>query len=60
MRRRNRFTLFLAIPLVVFFWIIGWSLYLLGSNKKQAKPRNRDRRKEITLTVVAPELEYAK
>jgi hypothetical protein len=49
------------MPLVVFFWIIGWSLYLLGSkNKKLAKPRNRDRRKELTLTVVAPELEYAK
>jgi hypothetical protein len=53
--------LFLAIPLAVFFWIIGWSLYLIGSkNKKLPKPRNRDSRKEITLTVVAPELEYAK
>jgi hypothetical protein len=48
------------MPLVVFIWIIGWSLYLLGSDKKLAKPRNKDRRKELTLTVVAPELEYAK
>jgi hypothetical protein len=48
------------MPLAVFFWIIGWSLYWIGSDKKPAKPRNRDRHKDLTLTVLAPELEYAK
>jgi len=52
--------LFLLMPLAVFFWVFGWSLYLIGSNKKLAKPRKKDSSKELTFTVLMPEQKYAK
>ncbi len=59
MRKRNRVILFLVMPLAVFFWVIGWSLYWISSNKKLAKPGKRDSSKELTFTVVMPEQKYA-
>jgi hypothetical protein len=64
MRRRNRFTLFLALPVAVFLWVFGWSLYWtgskkIGSSKKLAKPRKKESSKELTFSVLMPEQKYA-
>jgi len=59
MRRRNRITLFLVMPLVVFFWFLGWSLYWGGSKKISVKPRKRLESEELTLAVLMPEQKYA-
>jgi len=59
MRKRNRVALFLVMPLAVFFWVFGWSLYWIGSKKKLAKPVKRDSGKELAFTVLIPEQKYA-
>lgn len=59
MRKRNRGTLFLMLPLVVFFWFFGWSLYWIGSKKEVVKPRQKSDHKELTFTVLVPEQKYA-
>jgi len=47
------------MPLAVFFWVFGWSLYWIGSKKKLAKPVKRDSGKELAFTVLIPEQKYA-
>jgi hypothetical protein len=59
MRRRNRFALFLMLPLAVFFWVFGWIFYWIGSNKKLAQPRNKESGKELAFSVLMPEEKYA-
>ncbi|MCJ7559376.1 hypothetical protein MUO79_01995 [Candidatus Bathyarchaeota archaeon] len=59
MRKRNRGILFLMLPLVVFFWFFGWSLYWIGSKKEVVKPRQKSDYKELTFTVLVPEQKYA-
>jgi hypothetical protein len=58
MRKRNRAALLLVLPIAVFIWFIGWSLYSIGSKRKiatpSAKPLNG-----LTLAVLMPEQKYA-
>jgi hypothetical protein len=58
MRKRNRVVLFLMLPIVVFMWFIGWSLYCIGS-RADAKPRKASDQNELTFTVQMPEEKYA-
>ena len=60
MRKRNRFTLFLMLPLAAFFSFFGWALYWIGSNQKWINQLNRDSHKELTFTVLMPKQKYAK
>jgi hypothetical protein len=60
MPRRNRVALLLILPIVIFIWFIGWSLYWIGSRGKVGKPRKIIDRKELTFTVLIPEEKYAK
>jgi hypothetical protein len=57
MRKRNRASLFLVWPIVLFIWIIGWSLYWIGSKKDSAKPRETREHKELIFTMLTPEQE---
>jgi len=60
MRKRNRGILFLMLPLVVFFWFFGWSLYWTGRKKQVIKPKERmSDRKELTFAVLTPEQKYS-
>jgi len=59
MRIRNRLTLFLSMPVVVFFWFFGWSLYWIGSRKKVAKSVERNHQEYLTFDVLMPEQQYA-
>jgi len=58
MRKRNRVVLFLLMPIIVFMWLIGWSLYCLGS-REDAKPRKASNQNELTFAVQMPEEKYA-
>ena len=60
MRIRNRLILFLSMPIVVFFWFFGWSLYWIGSREQSAKSAIRKRQEDLTFEVLTPEQEYAK
>jgi hypothetical protein len=46
------------LPLVVFMWFFGWSLYWIGS-RKDSKPREMAEQNELTFTVQMPEEKYA-
>jgi len=48
--------LFLAMPLAVFFWIFGWSLYWIGTQRDFAKPTlKRPNSNGLTFGVLIPE-----
>jgi hypothetical protein len=59
MRKRNRAALLLILPIAVFTWFIGWSLYLIGFRGKVAKPRKMPEN-GLTFTVLMPEKKYAR
>jgi hypothetical protein len=59
MRKQNRVALLLILPIAVFLWFIGWSLYWIGSSGKVAKPRKIPD-SWLTFTVLMPEQKYAK
>jgi len=48
------------MPLVVFFWVLGWSLYWIGSNKKLTQPEKRNSSKDLAFAVLVPEQKYAR
>jgi len=60
MRKQSRVALFLMMPLVVFFWVLGWSLYWIGSKKKLTEPEKRNSSKDLAFTVFMPEQKYAR
>jgi CHASE3 domain sensor protein len=60
MRIRNRSILFLAMPVVVFFWFFGWSLYWIASRKQNAKLVERKRQEDLTFDILTHEPQYAK
>jgi len=59
MRRRNRLAVLLMLPIAVFLWFVGWSLYWSGLRKKRvhAKPARIPDASELTFTVLVPEKE---
>ncbi|MGD0451243.1 MAG: hypothetical protein ABSA79_09360 [Candidatus Bathyarchaeia archaeon] len=60
MPRRNRVASFLAMPIGVFLWIIGWSLYYVGSKRESSKPKPKSSiQRELIMFVPTPEQKYA-
>ena len=53
MHKRNRAVQLLLLPPVLFMWIVGWSLYWIGSNKKPTKPTKTP--EKLTHYVLMPE-----
>jgi hypothetical protein len=58
MRKRNRVSLFLVLPIAVFIWFVGWSLSWIGSKGHVAPPRAKPL-DGVTFTVLLPEQKYA-
>jgi hypothetical protein len=57
---RNRAILLLLMPMIVFFWCIGWSLYWLGQKREMAKPQPKMSRQEnFAFIVPIPEQKVA-
>jgi hypothetical protein len=46
------------LPIIIFIWFIGWSLYWIGS-RENAKPRKTSDQNELTFTLQMPEEKYA-
>jgi hypothetical protein len=40
MRRHNRATMLLLLPLIIAVWLIGWSLYWIGSARERKQHWN--------------------
>ena len=38
-KRRNRIVVLLLAPILAVLWIIGWSLYWIGTQKQPKRPR---------------------
>ena len=55
MHKRNRAVQVLLLPTVVFTWIVGWSLYWIGSKKGQIKPNKKACIGAVALIVRMPE-----
>jgi hypothetical protein len=58
MRKRNRVAMFLLMPIIVFMWSIGWSLYWIDS-REDAKPRKTSSQNELSFTMQVSEEKYA-
>ncbi len=58
MRKRNKLALLLILPVAVFIWLVGWSLYWSGSRGK-ATETNKATNTGLTFTVLMPEQKYA-
>jgi len=41
-------------------WIIGWSLFWIGSQNKPQKTRNKTGREKISITTITYEEEWAR
>ena len=59
MHKPNKVALFLLIPIEIFLWFLGWSLYWAGSHKMQVTPKKTSEIRELSLTVLMPEQKYA-
>jgi hypothetical protein len=42
----------------VFSWVLGWSLYWIGSKRKSIVSRKRNSSEELAFTVLMPEQKY--
>ena len=60
MRKRNKVTLFLAIPLMVFLWLFAWSLFWIDYKNQLAKSGKNNTREGFKFSVLMPEQQYAK
>ena len=58
MRKRNRVSLLLVLPIAVFIWFVGWSLSWIGSKRKTAAPSTKPL-DNLTFAVLMPEQKYA-
>jgi hypothetical protein len=48
------------LPIVVFLWLIGWSLYWTGRKKQVVEQKEKmSDRKELTFTLLTPEQQYS-
>jgi len=57
MARHTRVRAFLAMPIAVFLWMIGWTLSFFGSKKKPVKtePAKPAKQEKLGFVVIAPD-----
>jgi hypothetical protein len=50
----------MVFPIVTLLWLIGWSLYWIGSRKEQHKEKAQlTHRTELTFIIPTPEMQHA-
>jgi len=54
-KRRRRLLGLLMIPIGLFAWCIGWSLFWMGKTKKKLKPLQAEHGGNLTFSVLLPE-----
>jgi hypothetical protein len=58
--KRNRAARALLLPVAAMLWLIGWSLYWIGSRKQLDKSAKSNRHEDVIFTVLMPEQKHAK
>jgi len=48
---RNRVVVITLLPVIIFLWIIGWSLFWIGSQNKSQENRAAAERDRISMTI---------
>lgn len=48
---RSHVVVIIFLPTIIFLWIIGWSLFWIGSQKKSQKTQNKTERDGIEITT---------
>ena len=53
-RKRSKAIAVLLLPAIIFLWIVGWSLYLIGHQKEQGKnkPSHAEEEDHVHLTSI--------
>ena len=61
MRKRNKAVTLMLIPIAIFLWYIGWSLYWIGSKTITTRPMPKSKlpAQELIIFVPTPEQKYA-
>jgi uncharacterized membrane protein len=59
MRNRNKAVSILVLPLALFFWVIGWVFYWLGSPKKNSAKDKVKNVAQLKFAVLVPEQKCA-
>jgi len=59
MPRRNRAVTLMLMPMAVFLWCLGWSLYWSGSRKNAMSQPKLSRDEDLTFIVPVPEQKVA-
>jgi hypothetical protein len=50
--------LILLFPIIVFLWMIGWSIFVVGSDSKSRKPKTDVQTDGITIMTAPLEEDY--
>jgi hypothetical protein len=58
--KRDKAIMVLLSPVVAMLWLIGWSLYWMGSRKQLDRSAESNRPEDVTFTVLMSEQKYAK
>lgn len=48
---RSRVVVIILLPIIILLWIIGWSLFWIGSQKKPQKTQDKTERDGIGITT---------
>jgi len=46
---RNRIVVIMLLPIVIFLWVIGWSLFWIGSQTKPHRTQNKTEMDKIEI-----------
>jgi len=49
---RNRVVVIMLLPVIILLWIIGWTLFWIGSQNRPQKTRNKKQREKIDVTTI--------
>lgn len=49
---RNRVVVIVLLPVIILLWIIGWSLFWIGSQNKSQKKQTTTERDRINMAIV--------
>jgi len=62
LHKRNRAIIVLLLPMMAILWLVGWSLYRIGSRKQlnESAKSNRHEDEDVTFTLLMPEQKHAK
>ena len=58
LRKMRRKILILLFPVIVFLWMIGWSMFVAGSSSKSRKPKIDVQADNVTIIAAPLEEDY--